>query len=119
MRAMPKPDQSPHLSKEVIKQIKAIVGEEHTPSSKEDLICYSYDATNLEGPAELVVFPGTAGEISEILKLANKHLFPVVPRGMGTGFKGGSVPIQGGVVLVMTRFNGILEVEERNIIRLV
>ena len=77
--------------------------EKHILTSKEDLICYGYDATNLEGPVDLVVFPGTAEEVSEILKLANKHLFPVVPRGMGTGFTGGSVPAQGGVVLVMTR----------------
>ena len=61
MRAMPKPVQSPHLSQEVIKQIKAICGEEHTSTSKEDLVCYSYDATNLEGPAELVVFPALSG----------------------------------------------------------
>ena len=119
MRAMPKPDQSPHLSKDVIKQIKAICGEEHTCSSKEDLICYGYDATNLEGPAELVVFPGTAGEISEILKLANQHQFPVVPRGMGTGMTGGSVPSQGGVVVAMTRFNRVLEIDQKNLIAVV
>jgi len=119
MRAMPKPDQSPHLSKDVIKQIKAICGEEHTSSSKEDLICYGYDATNLEGPAELVVFPGTAGEISEILKLANQYQFPVVPRGMGTGMTGGSVPIQGGVVVAMTRFNRVLEIDQKNLIAVV
>lgn len=119
MRAMPKPDQSPRLSKEVIKQIKAICGEEHTCSSKEDLICYGYDATNLEGPAELVVFPRTAGEISEILKLANQYQFPVVPRGMGTGMTGGSVPIQGGVVVAMTRFNRVLEIDQKNLIAVV
>jgi len=116
---MPKPDQSPHLSKDVIKQIKAICGEEHTSSSKEDLICYGYDATNLEGPAELVVFPGTAGEISEILKLANQHQFPVVPRGMGTGMTGGSVPSQGGVVVAMTRFNRVLEIDQKNLVAVV
>ena len=72
-----------------------------------------------KGPLELVVFPGTAGEISEILKLANQHHFPVVPRGMGTGLTGGSVPIQGGVVLVMTRFNRILEIDQKNLIAVV
>ena len=38
---------------------------------------------------------------------------------MGTGFTGGSVPIQGGVVLVMTRFNRILEIDEKNLIAVV
>jgi len=59
----------------LISRIRAICGDEHTLSSKEDLICYGYDATNLEGPAELVVFPATAQEISEILQLANEHQF--------------------------------------------
>ena len=107
------------LDKGLISKIRAICGEEHTLSSKEDLICYGYDATNLEGPAELVVFPGTAQEVSEILQLANQHHFPVVPRGMGTGFTGGSVPVQGGVVLVLTRFNRIIEIDSKNLIAVV
>lgn len=112
-------DQPPRLNRNLIKQIRVICGEENTFSSKEDLICYGYDATNLEGPAELVVFPKTANEISEILGLANKFKFPVVPRGMGTGFTGGSVPIQGGVVLVMTRFNRVIEIDKKNLIAVV
>ncbi len=107
------------LDKGLIRKIRAICGEEHTLSSKEDLICYGYDATNLEGSAELVVFPGTAQEISEILQLANQHHFPVVPRGMGTGFTGGSVPVQGGVVLVLTRLNRIIEIDSKNLIAVV
>jgi glycolate oxidase len=119
MRSATQPRPVSRLDERVVKQIKDICGEKHTLTSKEDLICYGYDATNLEGPVALVVFPGTAEEISEILRLANKHLFPVVPRGMGTGFTGGSVPIQGGVVLVMTRFNRILEIDEKNLIAVV
>src|SRR4030042_560400 len=87
------------LEKSVIGRIERIVGKENVLSSKEDLICYGYDATNIEVLPNLVVFPKSALEISEILKLANQHLFPVVPRGMGTGFSGGSVPDRGGVSL--------------------
>jgi len=112
-------DQPARLDRNLRKQIGAICGEENVLLSKEDLICYGYDATNLEGPAELVVFPRTAPEISEILRLANQHQFPVVPRGMGTGFTGGSVPIQGGVVLVMTRFNRVIEIDTKNLIAVV
>jgi glycolate oxidase len=111
-----------HLSRldsNIIKQIKAICGAENTLSSKEDLICYGYDASSLEGPADLVVFPRTAEEISDILILANQRKFPVIPRGMGTGFTGGSVPVQGGVVLVMTRFNRVIEIDSKNLIAIV
>ncbi len=78
------------LDKDLIRKINAIVGPENVLSSREDLICYGYDATNLEVLPGLVVFPKSVKEISEILILANKNKFPVVPRGMGTGFSGGS-----------------------------
>lgn len=107
------------LDKNRIRQIKAIVGKEHVLSSTEDLICYGYDATNLEVLPGLVVFPGSAKEISDILILANRDRFPVVPRGMGTGFSGGAIPIHGGVVLVTTRLNRILEMDAENLIAIV
>jgi glycolate oxidase len=107
------------LDKNLVRQIEAIVGKENVLSSIEDLICYGYDATNLEVLPGLVVFPNSAKEISQILILANKNRFPVVPRGMGTGFSGGSLPVWGGVVLVTTRLNRILEVDTENLIAIV
>jgi glycolate oxidase len=104
------------LDKNLIRQIEDIVGKDNVLSSKEDLICYGYDATNLEALPNLVVFPGKVEEISAILKLANKHRFPVVPRGMGTGFSGGSIPVLGGIVLVMTQFNRIIEIDTENLV---
>ena len=68
---------------------------------------------------EVVVFPGSAAEISRILRLANEHLFPVTPRGAGTGRSGGSVPIEGGVVLVLTRLNRILEISREDLVAVV
>jgi len=107
------------FDKRLVGQIRAIVGKEHCLSSKEDLICYGYDATNLSHLPDLVVFPKTVEEVSEILTLSNIRRFPVVPRGMGTGFSGGSVPVYGGVVMVTNRLNRILEVDPENLIALV
>ncbi|MBM3303115.1 MAG: FAD-binding protein, partial [Deltaproteobacteria bacterium] len=104
------------LDKSLIRQIEQMAGKENVLFSREDLLCYGYDATNLEVMPELAVFPGTVDEISQILKLANEKRFPVVPRGMGTGFSGGSIPVHGGVVLVMTRFNRILELDAENLV---
>lgn len=107
------------LDRNLLRQIERIVGKENILSAKEDLICYGYDATNLEALPNLVVFPGKGEEISDLLKLANEHRFPVVPRGMGTGFSGGSIPVRGGVVLVMTRFNRVIEIDIENLIAVV
>jgi glycolate oxidase len=107
------------MDKNLIERIKTISGKENALCSKEDLICYSYDATNLEAIPDIVIFPKTAEEVSRILALANENKFPVVPRGMGTGFSGGSIPIQGGAVLVMTRFNRVIEIDAENLIAIV
>ncbi len=118
-RVHPQDDHYDRLNRDLIRRIEAIAGQENTLSSKEDLTCYGYDAINIEASPELVVFPGSAREVSEILVLANENRFPVVPRGMGTGFSGGSVPIRGGVVLVMTRLNRILKIDAENLIAIV
>lgn len=94
----------------IIKEIAAAVGPENLLTKEEERWTYAYDATDLTALPDLVAFPGSAGEISQIVRLANRHGFPVVPRGAGTGRAGGSVPIQGGVVLVTTRLNRILEI---------
>lgn len=104
---------------EVIKELTSIVGPEHILTGPEDCWTYAYDATDRAHLPEAVVFPGSAAEISQILKLANEHHFPVTPRGAGTGRSGGSVPIQGGVVLVLTRLNRILEISKADLVAVV
>ncbi|MCD6320322.1 MAG: FAD-binding protein [Candidatus Desulfofervidaceae bacterium] len=102
------------LSLKVIKKLKKIVGKEYISVHQEDLLSYSYDATQVTSLPEAVVFPGSTQEISAIMKLANQYQFPVLPRGAGSGMSGGAVPIKGGVVLTMSRLNRILEIDERN-----
>jgi glycolate oxidase len=107
------------LSTEVIQKIQKIVGKDHMSLAREDLLCYAYDATGNERLPDVVVFPTNPQEISDILKLANEHQFVVTPRGAGSGMSGGSVPVSGGVVLVMTRLNKILKIDRDNLIAFV
>ncbi len=107
------------LSPQVIQKIKKIVGNNGISCEKEDRLAYAYDATGIEHLPDLIVFPTNPQEISDILKLANAHLFPVTPRGAGTGMSGGSIPVAGGVVLVMTRLNRILKIDRDNLIAVV
>lgn len=102
------------LSTTVRKELERIVGRGAVSFSKEDLICYSYDATNESHLPEAVVFADSADQISLILKMANSEGFPVVPRGAGSGFTGGSVPVEGGVVVSTERMNRILEIDAEN-----
>ena len=107
------------LDIKIINDIKEIVGEQNCLTSLEDRRCYSYDARTDGAIPDLVVFPSSAKEVSAILILANRYLFPVIPRGQGTGLTGGSIPIKGGVVISFTRMNRILEIDTKNLIAVV
>jgi glycolate oxidase len=103
----------------IIDEIIKIVGKENTLTSPEERKCYSYDARTDGATPDLVVFPSYADEVSQILILANKYRFPVIPRGQGSGLTGGSVPINGGVVITFTRMNKILEIDTKNLVAVV
>ena len=98
------------------RKLAAIVGPEHLTRNKEDLLCYSFDATGRSFLPEVVVFPRTSEEISEIFKLASRKKVPVIPRGSGSGMTGGAVPVQGGIVLATSRMNAIVDIDTDNLI---
>ena len=104
------------MKKSILKKLKAIVGPKYCTDSKADLISYSYDATNLRYMPEAVVFPQKAHEVAAVLRLANKEHFFVTPRGAGTGMTGGALATGGGVVMVMTRMNRIVSIDEDNMV---
>lgn len=103
------------LTPEVIDELKKIVGKDDVLTSPEELVCYSYDATPFTHLPQAVVLPESTQEVSAILKLANRERFPVTPRGASSNLSGGSVPVQGGVVMLMVRFNRVLEIDEENL----
>lgn len=103
------------VSETQIKQFKSIVGEPFVIIDSESMEAYSHDYTeDLRYYPEVVVKPRTAKEVSEILRICNDVNIPVTPRGAGTGLSGGALPVHGGVVLAMERFNQIIEIDERN-----
>ncbi len=97
-------------------KIKSIVGIRNYLDSEEDKICYSYDATAIFNfKPEAIVFPESEEQISQILKLANEEKFNIIPRGSGTGLSGGSIPVENSLVVVMTRWNNIIEIDDKNL----
>jgi glycolate oxidase len=104
------------LAPRIIQRLQQIVGTENVTCERADLLCYSYDATQQSFLPEVVVFPGNAQEISQIVLLANAERIPVFPRGAGSGFTGGSLPVTGGIVLVTTRLDRILRIDTENLV---
>jgi glycolate oxidase len=107
------------LNEQFIHQLVAIVGSDNVATSTVDRITHSFDATQRRFMPDVVVHPGSTEEISRIVRLANNEKIPVLPRGAGSGFSGGSLPVHGGIVLVMTRMNHILEIDADNLIAVV
>lgn len=107
------------LDQHVKQLIKNIFPAEDVTDSAEDLLVYGYDATGQEAAPEIVAFPNSPEQISDVMKLANEHGFPVTARGAGSGFVGAVIPTAGGVVLVMTKMNHILEIDQDNLMVLV
>jgi glycolate oxidase len=107
------------MDTKIVDEIIQIAGKENVLTSPEDRQCYAYDGRTDGVIPGLVVFPLSAEVVSGILKLANKYLFPIVPRGQGTGLTGGSIPLSDSVVLVFSRMNRILEIDTNNLIAVV
>jgi len=100
----------------IIEKLRRIAGKENVLTSKEEMVAYSYDATNTWSHLpDVVVLPSDAAQVSEILKLASEKGVPVTPRGSGTNVSGGSVAIRGGIVLCTTRMDRIIEVSRTNL----
>jgi len=102
--------------KDIAGDLAGIVGRANVLTSEEDRKVYSYDGTStwVHKP-DVVVFPTDTEHVEAVLKLANEHGIPVTPRGGGTNVSGGSVPIRGGIVLVMTKMNRILSIDPANL----
>lgn len=104
------------ITEDILQQIKAIVGDSNVFTLRDDLKKYSHDETeDLHYYPEVAVKPKTADEISTLLKLCNVNLIPVTPRGAGTGLAGGALPVHGGLIISMERFNTIIGIDERNL----
>ena len=99
-----------------VEQFKKILGEKYVLVDEESLNNYAHDETeNLHFLPDVVLKPGTATEISEVMKICNAQKIPVTPRGAGTGLSGGALPHLGGVLISTERLNSILEIDERNL----
>ncbi len=104
------------VTKEIVSQLQSVTGAEFVSTNSEVLEESSKDYTeDLRFMPEVVVRPSSAREISEILKICNREKIPVTPRGAGTGLSGGALPVHGGVVIAMNRFNKIIQIDERNL----
>ena len=98
-------------TQDVVGEIEKRLGRHKVGASRETLICYAFDATNIRALPDAVTFPETTEDVRTIVGICSSAGVPVLPRGAGTGFAGGTVPLKGGVVISTERLNRILEID--------
>lgn len=96
------------------KELVSIVGGERATDQPEDLVAYSLDPHLQEHRPDIVMYPVSTEEVSEILKVAYREAIPVTARGSGTNLAGQTVPVRGGIVLALSRMDKILEIDSDN-----
>jgi glycolate oxidase len=94
--------------------MKSLLGVENVLDKQEDLSLYEFDGSVEKGRPDMIAFPRTTEEVSQILKLAKRYEVPVVGRGAGTGLSGGALARSGGVMIVFARMNKIIEIDVEN-----
>jgi len=100
---------------EIVGDLIALLGARYVLHTAYDLMLYEYDASIDRCTPDVVVLPASTEDVAAIVKIAAHHNVPVVPRGAGTGLSGGAIPIYGGIVIVFTRMNRILEIDYDNL----
>ena len=97
-------------------RLASIVGKKNVLVSEGDRADYAMDETpDLRFLPEVVVKPASAGEVAEVMRMANESKIPVTPRGAGTGLSGGALPVYGGMLISMERMDQILEIDKENL----
>ena len=116
MIAMPLPDESVLARRsEIAADLRKLVAAEGVIDAGPLLKVYESDGLSAyRQPPMIVVLPETTEQVSQVLRYAHEHRIKVVPRGSGTSLSGGALPLEDGVLLVMSRFNRILDIDYIN-----
>lgn len=114
--AMPKPNPKIMARRAaIVAAMCAIVPGEGVVDAGVEMRVFETDALTAYRQMPLVVvLPETVAQVAAVLRYCHENEVPVVPRGAGTSLSGGSLPLEDGVLLVLSRFNRILEVDFDN-----
>ncbi len=113
---MPTPDAATIVRRaDIAAQLRAIVGDAAVIESEDERRAYESDAlTAYHALPLLVVLPATTAEVSRVLAYCHRENLKLVPRGAGTSLSGGALPLEDGIILGLSKFNRILEVDFDN-----
>jgi glycolate oxidase subunit GlcD len=90
------------------RELTALLGSEAVlPGTTRAYLTDATESRNLRGRADAIALPADAEQVAKLVSWCYEHDVPIVPRGGGTGFTGGAVPVDGGVVVSLERLTKI------------
>lgn len=108
------------MTNEVISKLRQALDPSRVVSDETELLVYECDGLPLfKNRPDVVVFPKTAEEVAAVVRIANDHGIPFLPRGAGTGLSGGAFAVEGGIIIELQRMNRILSIDADNRIAVV
>ncbi|MFW9782055.1 MAG: FAD-binding oxidoreductase [Candidatus Heimdallarchaeota archaeon] len=106
-------------------KLREIVGENNVSTKEIDLLAYSKDSSliafnweiegKIAGLPDFITWPENIQQVQAILNLANQEKIPIIPYGEGSGVVGGAIPIFGGIIIDMKKFNKIIQINDQNL----
>jgi glycolate oxidase subunit GlcD len=88
----------------VERDLRALLGDDAVlPGTAAEYLSDRTETRGVHGRADAVCLPRDAGEVAAAVAWCYERGIPIVPRGGGTGYAGGAVPVDGGVVLALER----------------
>ena len=103
------------MTSSFLADLRRIAGDNGVFSEPLEVLTYECDAlTHLRRAPAAVVLPASAVAVQEVVRLCAREGVPFVPRGHGTGLSGGALPVEGGIVIALSRLNRVLDVDIPN-----
>jgi glycolate oxidase len=99
----------------MLARLRDVVGERYAFADPYEMRLYQYDASPETALPDIVVLPGGSEEVARVLKVCADARVPVTARSGASSLAGGTVPVEGGVVLTFARMDRILEIDTENL----
>ena len=103
------------MTADLLAELRRIVGKEGVFAEPLEVLTYECDAlTHMRVKPAAVVLPESAAEVQALVRFCGREGIPFVARGHGTGLSGGALPVEGGIVIALSRLNRVLDVDIPN-----
>src|SRR3989442_4383117 len=100
---------------QLLGRIRGVVGDRFAFADPYEMRLYQYDASPETALPDIVVIPGTAKEVAQVVKICADARVPITARSAASSLAGGTVPVEHGVVITSARMDRILEIDIDNL----